>query len=169
MMRYKVRSNWKRFTAMGLILLTASGCNTLASSSVSVTDQFRCSANQVAGVQLVSDAGSINKTDSARIGVGKPQKDSDARNSDQDQFWMVRVDMGQQPSGGYGLRLMSEQLEISSGTARVALEWLKPKPGYAQIQILTYPCLYLKIAKGDYSRLEIVDQEGVVRHHLNLN
>jgi hypothetical protein len=109
------------------------------------------------------------RTDDARIGVDKPQNDADdARSSDQDQFWIVRVDMGRQASGGYGLRLMSEQLEISSDTARVALEWLRPKAGIAQIQALTYPCLYLKIAKGNYSRLEIVDQEGVIRHHLSL-
>jgi hypothetical protein len=121
----------------------------------------------MADVQLVSDAGSM-QTDSTRISVGKPQKDTDATSLDQEQFWMVRVDMGWRPSGGYGLRLMSEQLEISSDTARVALEWLQPKAGSAQIQALTYPCLYLKIEKGNYSRLEIVDQEGVVRHHLNL-
>ncbi|MGD9164330.1 MAG: protease complex subunit PrcB family protein [Chromatiales bacterium] len=167
MKRYKVRSNWKRLTGMGLILLVACGCNTLASSSVSVIDQFRCGVNHIAGVQLLSDAGSI-KTDSARISIGKPQKDSDVKNLDQDQFWIVRVDMGRQPSGGYGLRLMSEQLEISSDRARVALEWLEPKAGLVQIQALTYPCLYLKVAKGNYSRLEIVDQEGVVRHRLNL-
>jgi hypothetical protein len=38
----------------------------------------------------------------------------------------------------------------------------------AQIQMLTYPCLYLKVAKGDYTRLEVVDEEGNVMHGLDL-
>ncbi|MEW8028142.1 MAG: protease complex subunit PrcB family protein [Candidatus Thiodiazotropha sp.] len=139
----------------------------MASLSVSVLEQgYVCSVNQTAGLQLLSDAVS-KQTDSARIGVSKPQKDTNAGLA-QEQFWIVRVNMGQQPSGGYALRLISEHLEITSDTARVAVEWLQPKPGSVQIQALTYPCLYLKIAKGDYSRLEIVDQEGVVRHDLNL-
>jgi hypothetical protein len=150
-----------------MLLLVASGCNTLASSSVTVLEKgYLCGVNQTAGVQLVSDAGA-NLTDNTRIGFDAPNKETDS-SLDQEQFWIVRVNMGQKPSGGYGLRLLSEHLEISSETARVSLQWLEPKTGTAQIQALTYPCLYLKIAKGNYSRLEIVDQEGVVRHDMNL-
>ncbi|MEW8085876.1 MAG: protease complex subunit PrcB family protein [Candidatus Thiodiazotropha endolucinida] len=168
MLRYMMQYDWKRLIGLGLILLVSSGCNTMASSSVSVLKQgYVCSVNQPAGLQLVSDA-VTKQADSARIGVDTPQKDADT-SLDPEQFWIVRVNMGQQPSGGYALRLISDQLEISSDTARVALEWLQPKPGSVQIQALTYPCLYLKIARGNYSRLEIVDQEGVVRHHLSLN
>ncbi|MBT3039996.1 MAG: protease complex subunit PrcB family protein [Candidatus Thiodiazotropha endolucinida] len=168
MLRYMMQYDWKRLIGLGLILLVSSGCNTMASSSVSVLKQgYVCSVNQPAGLQLVSDA-VAKQADSTRIGVDTPQKDADT-SLDPEQFWIVRVNMGQQPSGGYALRLISDQLEISSDTARVALEWLQPKPGSVQIQALTYPCLYLKIARGNYSRLEIVDQEGVVRHHLSLN
>ncbi|MCG8065855.1 MAG: protease complex subunit PrcB family protein [Candidatus Thiodiazotropha endolucinida] len=168
MLRYMMQYDWKRLIGLGLILLVSSGCNTMASSSVSVLKQgYVCSVNQPAGLQLVSDA-VTKQADSARIGVDTPQKDADT-SLDPEQFWIVRVNMGQQPSGGYALRLISDKLEISSDTARVALEWLQPKPGSVQIQALTYPCLYLKIARGNYSRLEIVDQEGVVRHHLSLN
>jgi hypothetical protein len=150
-----------------MMLLVASGCNTLASSSVTVLENgYVCGVNQTAGVQLVSDAGA-NLTDNTRIGFDATKKETDS-SLDQEQFWVVRVSMGQKPSGGYGLRLISEHLEISSETARVSLQWLEPKTGTAQIQALTYPCLYLKIAKGNYSRLEIVDQEGVVRHDMNL-
>jgi hypothetical protein len=150
-----------------MLLLMVSGCNTLASSSVSVLDQGHvCGANQAAGVALVSDADS-KPAESARIGADISKKSADA-SLDREHFWIVRVNMGQQPSGGYGLRLMSESLEISSDTARVSLAWLEPKSGTAQIQMLTYPCLHLRIAKGDYTRLEIVDQQGVVRHELNL-
>ena len=166
MKRYIMRHNWQRWGGLGLMLLVASGCNTLASSAVSVLDQgYVCSVNQPAGVQLVSDS-DTQQSDSARIG-NAPQQSAASR-ADQDQFWIIRVNMGQQPSGGYALRLISEHLEISPDTARVTLEWLQPKPGSVQIQALTYPCLYLKVAKGNYSQLEIVDQEGEVRYDLNL-
>jgi hypothetical protein len=168
MMGYKLQFKWLRFSGVGLAMLAASGCNTLTTASVSVLDHgYRCGVNQMAGVQLVSDAGSVQR-DSARIGIDKPQADSET-GSVQDQYWIVRVNMGEQPSGGYALRLVSEQLEISSeNTARVVLEWLQPKPGSVQTQALTYPCLHLQIEKGSYSRLEIVDQAGMLRHHLDL-
>ncbi|PVV27524.1 MAG: hypothetical protein B6D79_01960 [gamma proteobacterium symbiont of Ctena orbiculata] len=167
MIRYMMRDNWQRWGGFGLMLLVVSGCNTLAFSAIRVLDKgYVCSVNQPAGVQLVSDS-DRQKSDSARIG-NAPQQNTD-NSADQDQFWVIRVNMGQQPSGGYGLRLLSDRLEISSNRARVTLEWLQPKPGSVQMQALTYPCLYLKIAKGDYSQLEIVDQDGEVRFDLNLN
>ncbi|MES9830366.1 MAG: protease complex subunit PrcB family protein [Candidatus Thiodiazotropha sp.] len=167
MLRYKMQFEWNILVGLGLILLVSSGCNTMASSSVSVLKRgYACSVNQTAGLQLASDA-VAKQADSARIGVETQQKDVDT-SLDPGQFWIVRVNMGQQPSGGYALRLISDHLEISSDTARIALEWVQPEPGSVQIQALTYPCLYLKIARGNYSRLEVVDQEGVVRHHLNL-
>jgi hypothetical protein len=153
---------------MGLVLLVTAGCNTLTKATVSVLDQgYICSVNQKAGVQLVTEVAAIEK-DNARIGMDKSQTDSEEVEVAQDQFWIVRVNMGQQPSGGYGLRLISERLEISSDTAKIVLEWFQPKPGMIQTQALTYPCLHLKLAKGDYSRLEIVDQTGRIRHYLNL-
>ena len=95
----------------------------------------------------------------------KPEDDDQA---DSEEFWLVRVDMGQQPSGGYGLKLLSDKLVISGETASFALQWSKPEPGMAQMQMVTYPCLYLKIAKGDYTRLQVVDEEGAVKHGLDL-
>lgn len=164
---HKMRYHWISLSVTGLMLLAGFGCNTLASSSVSVLDQgYVCSVKQTAGVQLVSDTASL-LTDSSRISIDGPKKETD-NSLDQERFWIVRVDMGQQPSGGYALRLISEQLKISSDTARVILQWVQPESGTVQIQALTYPCLYLKIAKGNYSRLEIIDQAGVIRHDLNL-
>jgi hypothetical protein len=171
MMDYKMQFNRLRYGGVGLVMLAASGCNTLSSASVRVLDQgYLCGVNQRAGAQLVSDAGS-SQPERARIGIDKPQADraDSETGTDQDQYWIVRVDMGQQPSGGYALRLVSDQLEIlSENTARVVLEWMQPKPGSVQTQALTYPCLHLQIAKGDYTRLEIVDQAGMLKHHLDL-
>ncbi|MCU7933027.1 MAG: protease complex subunit PrcB family protein [Candidatus Thiodiazotropha sp. (ex Codakia rugifera)] len=163
MMRLVNLNKWKRWMGLAPLFMAISGCNTVA-SSVSVLEQgYVCSVNQAAGIQLVSDSG-LTHGDRARIGFRAPKASSDQVETEQ--FWVVRVDMGQQPSGGYGLKLLSDHLERTSDTARVAVEWVKPQPGMVQIQALTYPCLYLKIAKGEYTRLEIVDQQGEVRHSL---
>jgi hypothetical protein len=98
----------------------------------------------------------------------KSLKVEDEVKADADNTWLIRVDMGQQPSGGYGLKLLSDKLAIKEQTATFALQWRKPDPDMAQIQMLTYPCLYLKVAKGDYTRLEVVDEEGNVMHGLDL-
>ncbi|MEW8505254.1 MAG: protease complex subunit PrcB family protein [Candidatus Thiodiazotropha sp.] len=138
----------------------------MASLSVSALEKgYVCSINQAAGVQLVSDTSSPQE-DSSRIGTAEKSgpKTEPATNP----VWIVRVNMGQQPSGGYGLRLISDHLKISDDTASVALEWLQPKPGSVQIQALTYPCIYLRIAKGSYSRLDFVDQHGEIRYTLDL-
>jgi hypothetical protein len=158
---------WIKCCALGLIIL-ASGCNTVTALSVGVIEHgYMCAINQPAGVQLVSDSASI-QADSSRIDETS-QTNRQGREAEQGSFWIVRVNMGQQPSGGYALRLKSNYLEISSDTARVALEWLRPESDSVQIQALTYPCLYLKVAKGDYTRLDIVDQKGQVRYSLDLN
>jgi hypothetical protein len=85
-----------------------------------------------------------------------------------DASWIVRVDMGEKPSGGYRLDLRSEELSLSGQTARFAMEWQIPDPDSMQIQMVTYPCLYLKIAKGEYKRLTVVDEEGNEKHALDL-
>ncbi|MES9990744.1 MAG: protease complex subunit PrcB family protein [Candidatus Thiodiazotropha sp.] len=136
------------------------------SLSISVLEKgYVCGVSQAAGVELVSD-NVAKQTDNTRISA--TQEKSLESDPGTNPNWIVRVDMGQQPSGGYGLRLISDNLEISSDTARVALEWLQPKSGSMQVQALTYPCIYLQVAKGRYTRLDIIDQHGEVRHSLDL-
>ncbi|MCU7922178.1 MAG: protease complex subunit PrcB family protein [Candidatus Thiodiazotropha sp. (ex Dulcina madagascariensis)] len=166
MMRRFNHNRWIKWIVLALMVMGISGCNTLASSVTELEGGYLCGVNQSAGAKVVTGA-SIKHADSARIGGKAVRVESDE--IDPRRFRVVRVDMGEQPSGGYGLKLLSEQLEISADTARVVVEWRKPDPGMAQMQVLTYPCLHLKLEIGDYTRLEIIDQEGVVRHALDLN
>jgi hypothetical protein len=149
-----------------------SACNTVSNSVTVVKDGVTCGQNQAAGMYLIREKSikniSIKDTGGGVVFSDKSLKPQDDAGDGDDAFWLVRVDMGQQPSGGYGLKLLSDKLAVSGQTASFALQWVKPKPGMAQIQILTFPCLYLKIAKGDYIHLEVVDEEGTVRHSLDL-
>jgi hypothetical protein len=146
----------------------SSGCNALDNSVSVVDDGFACGRTKAPGMYLVKKGLSIDNT---WVGVKQSDTLSHPKADGQDALagsLLIRVDMGQQPSGGYGLKLLSDKLAVSGQTASFALQWVEPKPRMGQIQILTYPCLYLKIAKGNYTRLEVVDENGVVQHGLDL-
>jgi hypothetical protein len=157
----------KRF-GWSLLLIGLAGCNVLANSVTVVEGGMVCGTNQTAGIHLVKKGTSIKNTGGGAFFSDKSLKAEDDDLSDSASFWLLRVDMGQQPSGGYGLKLLSDKLSISGRTASFALQWREPKPGMAQIQMLTYPCLYLKVLKGDYTRLEVIDETGAVKFGLDL-
>jgi hypothetical protein len=159
--------NSLKWFGMSSLFFAISACNSLDNSVSVVKDGAVCSKSQASGMRLVKGL-NIKNTGMGVVLSDKSLKPKDDDQDDTDAFWLIRVDMGQQPSGGYGLKLLSEKLAVNNQTATFALEWGKPKPGMAQVQMLTFPCLYLKIAKGDYNRLEVVDEEGVVRHGLDL-
>ncbi|ODB86260.1 hypothetical protein A3195_11540 [Candidatus Thiodiazotropha endoloripes] len=142
-------------------------CNTQDNSVSVVKDGVVCSNNQAAGMQLVKE-GIIKNVGGGVVMSDKSLKPGEEGKSDAEESWLVRVDMGQQPSGGYALKLLSDKLAIEEQTATLALQWSKPEPGMAQVQMITFPCLYLKVAKGDYTRLAVVDEEGNLKHSLDL-
>ena len=82
--------------------------------------------------------------------------------------WLVEVNMGSQPTPGYGLSLLSPTLQIEGDTASIALKWIKPPAGKMLPQMVTTPCLVLSIEKGDYTRLQIHDESGEVRYQMAL-
>lgn len=159
--------NALKWFGMSALCIAFTACNSLQHAVTVVKDGAVCSQNQTSGMHLVKGP-RIKNTGMGVVLSDKSLKPKDDDQDDADAFWLIRVDMGQQPSGGYGLKLLSEKLAVNNQTATFALEWGKPKPGMAQVQMLTFPCLYLKIAKGDYNRLEVVDEEGVVKHGLDL-
>lgn len=76
---------------------------------------------------------------------------------------VLLIAMGQRPTGGYRLALGSEPVEIKADTLKVPVTWTEPTPGYAQIQVITNPCLLLKLPAVSFERIRVVDQHGQVR------
>ncbi|MET0027865.1 MAG: protease complex subunit PrcB family protein [Candidatus Thiodiazotropha sp.] len=146
---------------------TMSGCNTLTKTVTVMEDGVACRQVQSPGMVLVKGP-IIRSTGAGVVLSNKSLSPSEESSQEDDGFWTVRVDMGSKPSGGFGLKLVSDKLVISDQTARFALQWIEPSPGSVQAQMISYPCLYLKVEKGDYKRLEAVDGSGVVVHSLDL-
>ncbi|NJM11646.1 MAG: protease complex subunit PrcB family protein [Synechococcaceae cyanobacterium SM1_2_3] len=71
--------------------------------------------------------------------------------------------MGQRPSAGYGLSLIGNTVAIQDGVLTVQVAWREPLPGYRQAQMISNPCLLLKLPEANFSRFQVRDQDGQVR------
>ncbi len=73
---------------------------------------------------------------------------------------VVLVEMGQRPTLGYRLELNESVSRIEQGHAEIVLEWVAPARDMMVGQMLTSPCLLLKLERGDYREVWIKDTQG---------
>lgn len=73
------------------------------------------------------------------------------------------LQMGMQPSAGYGLSLQDQGAAIAADTLTLHVKWLEPAPGRLYAQMVTHPCLLVSVPKGDYHLVEVRDQHGKLR------
>ena len=76
---------------------------------------------------------------------------------------VLLIAMGQRPSAGYGLNLIGDSVVMEDGMLTVRVAWREPPPGYRQAQMISNPCLLLKLPKANFSRFQVRDQDGQVR------
>lgn len=76
---------------------------------------------------------------------------------------VLLVSMGRKPTAGYGIALMDEKATVRGDAAMVGVSWEEPGPGSFQAQVLTSPCILVKMQKGPYSRVRVIDQNGKLR------
>ncbi|MDY0163286.1 protease complex subunit PrcB family protein [Desulfobotulus sp.] len=79
---------------------------------------------------------------------------------DFDREGVLLLGLGMRRTGGYGIRLASPDLEVSGDTAMIRLHLLRPSPGARTIQVLTWPCVLLRVPRGDYRHVQAVDEAG---------
>ncbi len=74
---------------------------------------------------------------------------------------VLLVEMGLQPTLGFRLVLMDHPSpRIVAQHAEVTLEWITPPPNMLVGEMLTSPCLLLKLARGPYQEIWINDHTG---------
>lgn len=71
------------------------------------------------------------------------------------------VDMGQQPSGGYGV-LVSRKAEMSGDMLTLKATLIQPEPDQIVPLEPTNPCALIALPQGDYKQVEVKDQNGQV-------
>ncbi|MDX2451282.1 protease complex subunit PrcB family protein [Desulfosarcina sp.] len=71
--------------------------------------------------------------------------------------------MGEMPSGGYALELMAEAAKVENRTALVPLRWIEPEKGLLTTQIITHPYLMVRMGKGNYDTITVIDPNGLIK------
>jgi hypothetical protein len=77
------------------------------------------------------------------------------------------VSMGTKPTAGFGLSLTDKPARIFGNTLEVILDWQSPPRGSAVAQVLTSPCLILKIPRDGYNEIRVFNRAGRTRARLN--
>lgn len=73
------------------------------------------------------------------------------------------VEMGQRPTGGYNIKVDRGKTHIDNGTLTLGMEWNAPRLDAAVSQALIASCVAIEPPKGEYQRVQVVDQLGNVR------
>jgi protease stability complex PrcB-like protein len=81
---------------------------------------------------------------------------------------VLAIFMGQRPTAGYGLALQDPNVAIADGMGKVVVRFEEPEPGAMVAQVLTSPCLLLRIPKKGIRQLRVVDPSGTQRASANV-
>jgi len=83
-------------------------------------------------------------------------------------YGVLLIRMGEKPNGGYRLTLTSDEARIDYREARIPTRWSEPEPGFMYTQAIVYPYLVIKMEKGAFDRIAVIDQNGSVRLRLSV-
>ncbi|WP_455202083.1 protease complex subunit PrcB family protein [Kaarinaea lacus] len=84
-------------------------------------------------------------------------------------YGVLLLSMGQQRTGGYAIRLAREEMRITGAEAEVSVQWQEPEPGMMVTQVITHPCIFIKMPLGEYQQIRAVDQQQKVRAEITIN
>lgn len=73
---------------------------------------------------------------------------------------IVAIWMGAKPTAGYGLSLERESAEVKEDTAVVQVNFKTPDANAMMAQVITKPCLLIKIPKNNYRKIAVVSQKN---------
>ncbi len=76
---------------------------------------------------------------------------------------VVLVSMGQRRTGGFALTLADSKVAIVNGVGTMVIAFEEPPPGAMVTQVLTSPCLLVRIPKSGIRELRVVDTSGAIR------
>ena len=71
--------------------------------------------------------------------------------------------MGQRRTSGYSLELAPDAAVVDGRVARVPVRWVEPEEGMLTPQVITHPYLLLRLPRGNYDSIAVVDERGTVR------
>ena len=150
-----------RWLLPGLLLLAgcAGGSSTSGEIPVKVVTEGPYCGDDKAGVTVIADAAAWGDASPATE-IGAP---ADSPPVDFTRAVLVRIGMGQRPTAGYGLTLARDRAGHRDGTAVIRVRWRQPEPDALQAQVVTQPCLLVRLPRAGIGRVRVVDEAGTVR------
>jgi len=82
--------------------------------------------------------------------------------------WVVLLEMGRRPTLGYRLALNDVAPKVINHHLEVTVGWIEPGQNMAVGEMLTSPCLLLKLPKGPYQAILFKDQNGMRKAILDI-
>ncbi|MBU0673638.1 MAG: protease complex subunit PrcB family protein [Proteobacteria bacterium] len=82
---------------------------------------------------------------------------------------LLLISMGEQPTAGFSLTSAPTAPILTNGTAQLNFTWHRPDPTRMTAQVITNPCLLVKLPNHGYRNLEIIDQDGKTQFQLPLD
>lgn len=73
---------------------------------------------------------------------------------DFENYRYLLVSAGDKPTRGYSYKLTGNKLVINDSVATIPLRLLEPPSGYAQAQVISFPCALIRAKRDDVDRLE---------------
>ena len=81
---------------------------------------------------------------------------------------LLLIEAGQRPTSGYELDIADEKILMSKGTAIVKIYRREPEGGSMLAQVITSPCIMIKLPLGNYSLISIRDQNNEIYTEVNI-
>jgi len=113
--------------------------------------------------ELKAVANSMNR---GRLKSGLPEW---ARDLDFSDHGVLLVHMGQKPTGGFSLEFIPGHAYVCGQTATVVLQWITPPADAMVAQMITNPCIWLKLPSGAFSKIKIMDQNNRLKALVNFD
>lgn len=158
------------------IWLCLSGCNTQPVSTPPLTAALLAAGAHCAHADASGKAVWLDNSaelleayavlDKQRLGAPAPGPRPEI---DFAHYGAVAVFMGRKPSAGYGLSLADPTVSMENNAAELRLKFETPAPGSLTAQMITSPCILVRLPKAGYSTVRIVDQHGKPRFRLTVN
>jgi hypothetical protein len=76
---------------------------------------------------------------------------------------VVLVASGRHPTAGHALSLHDAEVAVAGGVATLVVRFEEPPPGAILAQVVTSPCLLVRLPRGGAREVRIVDPAGAVR------
>jgi hypothetical protein len=94
--------------------------------------------------------------------LGIPPQSAGAADIDFTKYGVLLIRMGEKPNGGYRLTLTADTASVENREARIPVRWSEPEPEYMYTQAIVYPYIVVKMEKGAFDNIAVVDQKGLV-------